>query len=84
MTSLGEIRPIDAQYVLRGGCNLKFLDGKVLVPSLDVLGPIGEELLTNEYEVVELGDDQFAKHGGVKCRTLDASWRTTHTDAAKT
>ncbi|MBI3385396.1 hypothetical protein HY030_04350, partial [Candidatus Gottesmanbacteria bacterium] len=52
----------------------------VLVPTIEAIGPIASDLERFGYKIVELGQDQIADGGGVKCRSLDIRWRKQFTE----
>jgi hypothetical protein len=71
--------PLRTDLTLRGGCNIKFVNSDrqavAMISSIDAIGPIYQDLIDFGYKVVEIGETQVAKGGGVKCRSLDLSWR---------
>src|SRR3989344_4235410 len=64
--------PVAHERVLQGALNIKYLDGKALVTTREI---VGEEVINNLEQngipIVELGADQFDYYGGPKCRSLD-------------
>lgn len=68
---------VPEKYVLSGGLNLKFIDGKVLAPSREAIFPdFRTELERLGMEIVDLGEDQFnlLLSNGPKCRSLNLQW----------
>jgi hypothetical protein len=73
------VQPLDHSLALQGGLNIKFIykekEYLALVPTIMALGPMAAQLQEFGWKIVELGSDQVDKGGGVKCRSLDLSWK---------
>lgn len=70
---------LSSEFTHKGGCNIQFMDTKygwlAFVPSKGALGPISDQLTAFGYQIIELGDDQVAEGGGIKCRSLEIKWK---------
>lgn len=82
--ALGDVvvNKVHWQQADQGALNIRYIDTpnspKVVVPSINTLGEIANELKLAGYEIVELGDEQVSNGGGVKCRMQLYSWKKGH------
>jgi len=72
--------PLKHDYVLRGGCNIKYIQSAgrnlALTTTMGDIEPLAADLTGYGHTIVELGVNQFRfeERAGIKCRTLDLTW----------
>ena len=64
--------PFPKELAEQGGLNIPYIDGKVLVPTNKVIGPLLDDYDQSGITVCPLGEEQFNifDAAGVKCRSL--------------